>query len=164
MNELGELRPSQLIFTFGVGSLIDLPNMSALVMGLDDWDTRYCTEVRGRSAVAAIQRRLGSQVSTLYLPPIKLDGMSVTPRPQLLVFLCPISPLDALLLLRYPRHGRFGRLQARTGPVPAGQDGICSPRVSQGYGWKAAVCLFRPLFDCMQGRPPDRFSMDHFCA
>ena len=45
MNELGELRPSQLIFTFGIGSLIDLPNMSALVMGLDDWDTRYCKEI-----------------------------------------------------------------------------------------------------------------------
>lgn len=74
MNELGELRPSQLIFTFGVGSLIDLPNMSALVMGLDDWDTRYCTEVREDRLVAAIQKRLGSQVSRLYLPPIKLDG------------------------------------------------------------------------------------------
>ena len=49
MNELGELRPSQLIFTFGVGSLVDLPNMSALVMGLDDWDTRYCSRSRGRS-------------------------------------------------------------------------------------------------------------------
>jgi hypothetical protein len=45
MNELGELRPSQLIFTFGVGSLVDLPNMSAMVMGLDDWDTRYCKEL-----------------------------------------------------------------------------------------------------------------------
>lgn len=42
MNELGEIRPSQLIFTFGVGSLVDLPNMSALVMGLDDWDIPIC--------------------------------------------------------------------------------------------------------------------------
>jgi len=40
MNELGELRPSQLMFTFGVGALVDLPNMSAIVLGLDDWDTR----------------------------------------------------------------------------------------------------------------------------
>ena len=40
MNELGQLRPSQLIFTFGIGSLVDLPNMSALVMGLDDWEPR----------------------------------------------------------------------------------------------------------------------------
>lgn len=35
MNELGELRPSQLIFTFGVGSLVDLPDMSAMIMGSD---------------------------------------------------------------------------------------------------------------------------------
>jgi Domain of unknown function (DUF1998) len=79
MNELGELRPSQLIFTFGVGALIDLPNMSALIMGLDDWDTRYCTEVHEDRLIAAVQKRLGSQVSRLYLPPIKLDGLDRDP-------------------------------------------------------------------------------------
>jgi len=79
MNELGELRPTQLIFTFGVGSLIDLPNMSALVMGLDDWDTRYCSEIHEDRLVAAIQKRLGQQMSRLYLPPIKLDGMDRDP-------------------------------------------------------------------------------------
>lgn len=79
MNELGELRPSQLIFTFGIGSLIDLPNMSALVMGLDDWDTRYCKEVEEDRLVAAVQKRLGPQISKLYLPPIKLDGMDKDP-------------------------------------------------------------------------------------
>ena len=68
MNELGELRPSQLIFTFGVGSLIDLPNMSALVMGLDDWDTRYCTEAQEDRLVAAIQRRLDHSFSPLLAP------------------------------------------------------------------------------------------------
>jgi len=79
MNELGELRPSQLIFTFGVGSLVDLPNMSAMVMGLDDWDTRYCQEIEEDRLVAAIQKRLGPQLTKLYLPPIKLDGMDRDP-------------------------------------------------------------------------------------
>jgi len=79
MNELGELRPSQLIFTFGVGSLVDLPNMSALIMGLDDWDTRYCKEVEEDRLVAAVQKRLGTQMSKLYLPPIKLDAMDRDP-------------------------------------------------------------------------------------
>ena len=41
MNEVGDLRPSQLIFTFGVGAVLDLPNLSGLILGLDDWDTRY---------------------------------------------------------------------------------------------------------------------------
>jgi uncharacterized protein DUF1998 len=79
MNELGELRPSQLMFTFGVGALVDLPNMSAIVLGLDDWDTRYCTEIAEDRLVAAIQKRLGSQMTTLYLPPMKLDGMERDP-------------------------------------------------------------------------------------
>lgn len=79
MNELGELRPSQLIFTFGVGSLVDLPNMSALVMGLDDWDTRYCKEIEEDRLVAAIQKRFGPQLSKLYLPPMKLEGMDKDP-------------------------------------------------------------------------------------
>src|SRR5262249_45764166 len=79
MNELGELRPSQLIFTFGVGSLVDLPNMSGLIMGLDDWDTRYCTEIEEDRLIAAIQKRLGPQRTNLYLPPIKLDGMERDP-------------------------------------------------------------------------------------
>lgn len=79
MNELGELRPSQLIFTFGIGSLVDLPNMSATVMGLDDWDTRYCTEVEEDRLVAAVQKRLGAQMSKLYRPPMKLESMDRDP-------------------------------------------------------------------------------------
>jgi len=79
MNELGELRPSQLIFTFGVGSLVDLPNMSAMIMGLDDWDTRYCQEIEEDRLVAAVQKRLGVQMNKLYMPPIKLDGMDRDP-------------------------------------------------------------------------------------
>jgi len=31
------VRPSQLLYTYGVGSIIDLPDFSVLVMGLDDW-------------------------------------------------------------------------------------------------------------------------------
>ena len=71
MNELGDIRPSQLIFTFGVGALLDLPNMSALVMGLDDWDTRYCQEITEDRLLAALQRRLGGQLNKLFLPRIK---------------------------------------------------------------------------------------------
>jgi hypothetical protein len=79
MNELGELRPSQLIFTFGVGSLVDLPKMSALIMGLDDWDTRYCKEIDEDRLIAAVQNRLGTQLSKLYLPPINLDATERDP-------------------------------------------------------------------------------------
>ncbi len=68
MNELGELRPSQLIYTFGVGALVDLPNISALILGLDDWNTLHCTEISEDRLLAALQRRVGSQLEKLYLP------------------------------------------------------------------------------------------------
>lgn len=73
MNAIGELKPSQLIYTFGIGALLDLPNMSGLILGLDDWDTRYCTEITLDRLLTAIQRKLGPQVKQLYLPPISFD-------------------------------------------------------------------------------------------
>ena len=73
MNELGELKPSQLIYTFGVGALLDLPNTSALILGLDDWDTRYCKEIPEERLLGAIQKRLGQQVKKLHRPPLSFD-------------------------------------------------------------------------------------------
>ncbi|MQA77391.1 MAG: DUF1998 domain-containing protein [Streptosporangiales bacterium] len=35
---VGTVRPSHLMFTSGVGALVDLPNFAVLVRGLDDWD------------------------------------------------------------------------------------------------------------------------------
>lgn len=79
MNELGEIRPSQLIFTFGVGALLDLPNLSVLLMGLDDWDTRFGKEIMEERLLAALQHRLGRQLTQLYLPPVELDELSKDP-------------------------------------------------------------------------------------
>ncbi len=31
--KVGDVRPSQVIHTFGVGAIVDLPNISGLVMG-----------------------------------------------------------------------------------------------------------------------------------
>ncbi|ATL31061.1 DUF1998 domain-containing protein [Streptomyces formicae] len=35
---VGSVRPSHLMFTGGVGSLVDLPNFAVLVRGIDDWN------------------------------------------------------------------------------------------------------------------------------
>ena len=79
MNELGDLRPSQLIYTFGVGALLDLPNTSALILGLDDWDTRHCLEIDEDRLLGAIQGRLGPQVKKLFLPPFSPDDQHRDP-------------------------------------------------------------------------------------
>lgn len=101
MNELGELRPSQLIYTFGVGAIMDLPSMSVLILGLDDWDTLQCSEIVEDRLLAAVQQRMGAQVRQLLLPPVSFDddndptapakGVPVAPFPRWLR--CPICAL-----------------------------------------------------------------------
>lgn len=99
MNAIGDIRPSQLIFTFGIGSILDLPNISALVMGLDEWDTGFCTEITEERLLAALQKRLGYQLKRLYLPPTSYEetisdptkasvGVPVVPFPRWLR--CPV--------------------------------------------------------------------------
>ena len=66
---VGELRPSQLLFTFGVGSVVDLPNISVMVMGLDDWDETHSRTIEEPRLLEAVRRRCGPQVRELRLPP-----------------------------------------------------------------------------------------------
>lgn len=73
MNEVGELRPSQLVFTFGVGAMVDLPSLSVLVMGLNDWKENDCHPLNDRRLLAAVQNRLGTQVKKLVHPPFAPD-------------------------------------------------------------------------------------------
>jgi hypothetical protein len=66
---VGQLRPSQLLYTFGVGAAIDLPHLSAIVLGLDEWDITHSEEISERRLLTAVRARLGSQVRELRLPP-----------------------------------------------------------------------------------------------
>ena len=79
MSALGELRPSQFIFTFGVGALLDLPQLSVMILGLQNWDVRYSHEINEDRLLAALQRRLGRQVRRLLLPPIPPDDQINNP-------------------------------------------------------------------------------------
>lgn len=60
---IGNLRPSQIITTFGPGSIVDLPKMSVILAGTDRWAT---TE-RQRIEEPRLQRAL--RVDALYAPP-----------------------------------------------------------------------------------------------
>ena len=66
---VGELRPSQLLHTFGIGSIADLPNLSVMVMGLDRWDPGNATVIAEQRLLTAVRRKLGPQVAQLRLPP-----------------------------------------------------------------------------------------------
>jgi hypothetical protein len=70
--QVGEVRPSHLMYTSGVGALIDLPRLSVLVRGLDDWDfTQVLADpvLSEDRLLAAVQRDLGPQVAALRRAP-----------------------------------------------------------------------------------------------
>ncbi len=110
-SEVGEVRPSQTLTTFGIGSLVDLPNLSVMVMGLDDWPSSHATEISEERLLRSAQSILGPQVTRLLTPPRGPDtqgaqtnwfdearqiGVPVAPFPRWLVcskcrLLAPIS-------------------------------------------------------------------------
>lgn len=74
--KVGDIRPSHLIYGFGIGSLIDLPNFSAIVSGLDRWDVSSTTgapRLYEPRLLKAVQGLLGPQVSELVHPPFRED-------------------------------------------------------------------------------------------
>jgi hypothetical protein len=78
-NKVGELRPSQILFSAGIGSVIDLPNLSTMVMGLDDWDITHATELGEERLLAAVKRSLSHSVKRLLSPPLPPESNSVVP-------------------------------------------------------------------------------------
>lgn len=70
---VGEVRPSQLLFTTGIGSVIDLPHLSAMVMGIDEWRRQHMKEVYEPRLLQAVNALLGPSVRKLMLPPVPPD-------------------------------------------------------------------------------------------
>jgi len=88
MKPHGELRQSQVVGTFGPGAMLDLPNHSVLVAGLEQWQGQGI-EIHEPRLVRKIQTILNIQSLKLYGPPINvggLDGAGPTPGIRCYVF------------------------------------------------------------------------------
>lgn len=105
---VGEIRPSQMLYTYGVGATIDLPNLSVMIMGLDDWNKDLSVPINEERLLKTVRRVLGSQVQDLRQPPFaanesfsnpfdnqNLQGTPVAPFPNWV--LCPRCRLLAPL-------------------------------------------------------------------
>ena len=66
---LGTVRRSQLISTYGIGSIVDLEKGSFMPMGLEDWEPLHCQTINEPRLLEAVQRQLGAQVGRLVSPP-----------------------------------------------------------------------------------------------
>ena len=70
---VGQIRPSQLLWTYGPGALIDLPNLSVVTMGLDYWNKERCTPIKEARLLNEVRRALGPQVQELLMPPVQKE-------------------------------------------------------------------------------------------
>lgn len=67
---VGEIRPSQLLWTYGPGALIDLPNLSVVTMGTDRWEKDRCQPIQEARLLTNVRSVLGPQVESLRMPPL----------------------------------------------------------------------------------------------
>jgi hypothetical protein len=80
--KVGEIRPSQLLYNYGAGSVVELPNLSVMVMGLDDWPIEQgAAEISEPRLLKAVQQELGPQVAKLLSPPVTADTAGAQPGP-----------------------------------------------------------------------------------
>jgi hypothetical protein len=78
---VGAARPSHLMYTSGVGALVDLPNFSVLVRGLDDWNYAAIPDwqpIAEPRLLAAVRKLAGRDVKELRPAPW-LDGLDREP-------------------------------------------------------------------------------------
>lgn len=68
---VGEVRPSQLLWTYGPGALIDLPSLSVVTLGIDQWEKDRCQPIGEPRLLAAVRKVLGAQVESLRVPPFQ---------------------------------------------------------------------------------------------
>jgi Domain of unknown function (DUF1998) len=101
---VGELRPSQLLHTYGVGATVELPELTTVVLGLDEWPQVLGEPVAEPRLLAAVRAIEGPQVERLLSPPVVPEGDSagvpVAPFPRWLR--CPLCSLLAPI-----EHGLF---------------------------------------------------------
>jgi uncharacterized protein DUF1998 len=104
--KVGDLRPSQLLYTFGVGAIVELPNLSVMVMGLNDWPVEQgSSEITEPRLLRAVQQQLGSQVSRLLTPPATPEstGYQASPFDEAANVGVPVAPFPRWLLCPYCR-------------------------------------------------------------
>lgn len=156
---VGEVRPSQVIHTFGIGALVDLPNFSALVMGTPYWERPSARHVISEPRLLAVVRNhLGEQVKQLATPPIpedvdgdnplnpdSLKGVPVTAFPHWVK--CTACDLIARL-----DHGVFA---LKADPYRADRTRFVHTNCNKGRGRAPSVIPVRFIRACPNGHLDD---------
>ncbi|MFI0355150.1 DrmB family protein [Actinomadura sp. 9N407] len=92
---VGSVRPSHLMFTSGVGALVDLPNFSVLVKGLDDWSHQSLPEampINEPRLLKAVQWSLRTESVRSLMPAPWMEGLDKDPNGPAARVGVPVAP------------------------------------------------------------------------
>ncbi|MDP9310844.1 MAG: DUF1998 domain-containing protein [Chloroflexota bacterium] len=111
--KLGEVRPSQVVFSYGVRALVDLPHLSVMVTGLEDWaaDPGVARPISEERLLQTVRWQLGDQVQQLLAPPAAPQSSHTDP-------LSPLAKIGVPVAL-FPRWLFCPRCQ-RLAPISSG--------------------------------------------
>lgn len=160
--KVGDLRPSQIMFSFGIGAVVDLPHLSVMVMGTDEWDTSQCSPLSEERLLIAVQKKLGKQVQKLFPPPTPPESDSLLSSFKPSTIGIPVSPFPGWGLC--PRCRRLAPFkssifQLKTDPYRA--DRTQYIHVNCNSQFPPTVVPARFLVACHQGHLDD-FPWDYF--
>ncbi|GAA2522601.1 DUF1998 domain-containing protein [Pilimelia columellifera] len=95
---VGTVRPSHLMFTGGIGALVDLPNFSVLVNGIDDWRyTQAYTPLTEPRLLQAIQTLLRDRGVVELRPAPWIPGIDDNPSGEAARVGVPVTPFPQWL-------------------------------------------------------------------
>ncbi len=77
--KVGELTPSHLLYTYGIGSVVDLPQISVMVAGIDEWPVSQMREIVEERLLQAVRAELGPQVDRMRRLPVNEQPDVYTP-------------------------------------------------------------------------------------
>ena len=77
---VGAIRPSQLLWTYGPGAMIDLPNFSVMTMGLDCW--RDCDVIQEPRLLAHVKQMGLHKVASLRQPKLNQQEQDDLRKPE----------------------------------------------------------------------------------
>lgn len=136
--KVGELRPSQALTTFGIGAIIDLPYLSVMVMGLEDWPLKDTVEIGEQRLLASVKEVLGQQVKALRSAPVVPDTYQVNQFDASTLIGIPVAPFPRWMVCPFCR---------RLAPLASGLFKLETPYRTDQIRYVHANCT-------KQGKPP----------
>lgn len=162
--KVGDIRPSQILFTYGVGAIIDLPRLSVIVTGLEDWptDPQYAQPIIEDRLLTAVRYTLPSVKKLMAPPVVATNGMPVDPFDSMSKIGVPVATFPRWMvcpLCRLLAPLKSGLFQLKENPYRPDRTGYHHENCNKGK--KPEVVPARFLVACESGHLDD-FPWIHF--